>query len=129
MNTCLCVCSVVSNSATPYTVDPLAPQSMKSSRQEYWGGLPFPAPGDLLVPGVELSSLASPTLADRFFTTNAKRLFSSFKQKFINGAHKRACLDILVDISKIIWGLSLKAIVTSKQNTTPNIGIVTVKAM
>ena len=32
----------------PWTVDYQAPQSMGFSRQEYWSGLPFPAPGDLV---------------------------------------------------------------------------------
>ena len=36
------------------------------SRQEDWNGLPFPTPGDLPDPGIELVSLA---LAGRFFTT------------------------------------------------------------
>ena len=27
-------------------------------RQEYWSGLPFPSPGDLLDPGIKLSSPA-----------------------------------------------------------------------
>ena len=26
---------------------------MRFSRQEYWSGLPFPSPGDLLNPGIE----------------------------------------------------------------------------
>ena len=44
----VCVsCSVVSDSATPWTVVCQAPLSMKFSRQEYWSGLPFPSPGDL----------------------------------------------------------------------------------
>ena len=30
-----------------------APLSMEFSRQEYWSGLPFPTPGDLLYPGIE----------------------------------------------------------------------------
>ena len=34
--------------------------------QEYWGGLPFPSPGDLPDPRIEL---ASPALVGRFFTT------------------------------------------------------------
>ena len=42
---------------------------MKFSRQEYWSGLPFPSPEDLLNPGIETESLASPALADVFFTT------------------------------------------------------------
>ena len=41
------------------------------SRQEYWGGLPFPPPGDLPNPGIEPTSLASPALAGGFFTTSA----------------------------------------------------------
>ena len=34
-----------------------ASPSMGFSRQEYWNGLPFPSPGDLLDPGIELGSL------------------------------------------------------------------------
>ena len=39
--------------ATPWTVAYQAPPSMGFSRQEYWGGLPLPSPGDLPDPGVE----------------------------------------------------------------------------
>ena len=35
-----------------------APLSMEFARQEYWNGLPFPSPGDLLDPGTELVSPA-----------------------------------------------------------------------
>jgi len=35
-------------------------------RQEHWRGLPFPSPGDLPDPEIELTS---PALAGRFFTT------------------------------------------------------------
>ena len=35
-----------------------APLSVEFSRQEYWGGLPFPSPGDLLDPGIEAGSPA-----------------------------------------------------------------------
>ena len=45
--------------ATPRTVAYKAPLSMEFSRQEYWGGLPFPSPGDLPDPGIEPRS---PTL-------------------------------------------------------------------
>ena len=37
-------------------------------RQEYWSRLPFPFPGDLPNPGIELMSLMSPALAGGFFT-------------------------------------------------------------
>ena len=43
---------------------------MGFSRQEYWSGLPFPIPGDLLNPGIEPTSLVSPALAGVFFTTS-----------------------------------------------------------
>ena len=36
--------------ATAWTVAHQAPQSVEFSRQEYWSGLPFPSPGDLLNP-------------------------------------------------------------------------------
>ena len=49
---------------TPWTVAFQAPLSMGFLRQEYWGGLPFPSPGDLPDPGIKLTSLA---LAGRFF--------------------------------------------------------------
>ena len=55
----------LSPTATPWTVAYQAPLSMGFSRQEYWCGLPFPPPGDLLGPGFDL---ASPGLAGRFFT-------------------------------------------------------------
>ena len=40
--------------ATPWTTAHQAPPSMGFSRQEYWSGLPFPSPGDLPDPGIEL---------------------------------------------------------------------------
>ena len=48
-----------------------APLSKEFSWQEYWGRLSFPTPGDLLNPGIEPVSLASPASADRLFTTGA----------------------------------------------------------
>ena len=41
---------------TPWTVARQAPLSMGFPRQEYWSGLPFPTPGDLPDPGIELLS-------------------------------------------------------------------------
>ena len=51
--------SVVSDSATPWTVAHEAPLSMEFSWQEYRRGLPFPSPGDLPDPGIKPGS---PTL-------------------------------------------------------------------
>ena len=42
---------------------------MEFVRHGYWSGFPFPPPGDLPDPGIKPVSLVSPTLADRFFTT------------------------------------------------------------
>ena len=36
-----------------WTVACQAPLSVRFSRQEYWSGLPFPSPGDLLDPAIE----------------------------------------------------------------------------
>ena len=58
-------------SVTPWTVAHQAPPSMGLSRQEQWGGLPCPPPGDLPDPGTDPVSLTRPALADGFFTTSA----------------------------------------------------------
>ena len=72
---CVCVCCVcamlshVQLFATPWIVAHQALLSMEFFRQEYWSGLPFPPPGDLLDPGTEPTSRKSPTLAGGFFTS------------------------------------------------------------
>ena len=43
---------------TLWTVACQAPLSMGFSRQEYWSGLPYPAPGDLPDPVIEPESPA-----------------------------------------------------------------------
>ena len=53
------VCSVMSDSVTPWTVVCQDSLSLGFSRQEYWSGLPFPAPEYLPDPGIEPASLAS----------------------------------------------------------------------
>ena len=44
---------------TQWTVACQAPLSLGISKQEYWSGLPFPPPGDLLDPGIEPKFLMS----------------------------------------------------------------------
>ena len=62
---CVCVCVCVCDSfATPCSVMHQDPMPMEFSSQENWSGLPFPIPGDLPHPGIEL---ASPALAGGFF--------------------------------------------------------------
>ena len=64
-------CSVMSNSLQPYGLEParlLCPWGF--SRQEYWSGLSCPPPGDFPNPGSQSSSLMSPALPGKFFTTS-----------------------------------------------------------
>ena len=46
--------------ATSWAVGRQGPLSMGFSRREYWSGLPFPPPGDLLHPGIKPESPAAP---------------------------------------------------------------------
>ena len=50
---------------TPWTLACQAPLTMGFTRQEYWSGLPFLSPGDVLDPGIKH---VSPTLVGGFFT-------------------------------------------------------------
>ena len=56
-------CSVVSDPLEPCQ----APLSMEFSRQQWWSGLPFPPPGDLLDSGIKPTSLVSPAPVGRIF--------------------------------------------------------------
>ena len=47
------ICSVMSDSLQPHGLSCQAPLSMEFSKQEYWSGLPFPSPGDLLDPRIK----------------------------------------------------------------------------
>ena len=54
------VASVISESLQPlWTVACQVPLSMEFSRQEYWSGLPFPTPRDLLDSGINPGSPAN----------------------------------------------------------------------
>ena len=55
-------------------IDPTAcqaPVSIGFSREEYWSGFRLPFPRDLPNPGIKHTSLMSPALAGRLFTTSA----------------------------------------------------------
>ena len=97
------MCSIVSDSVTPWTVGPQAPLSMEFSRQEYWSGLPFLTPRDLPDPRIELASLACPALAGRFLTTSTtweahvkhrskkRKVFQDDISGFLKPKHKSTC--------------------------------------
>ena len=70
LKSCVCVCSLMSDSAAPWTLAHQVPLSMEFSRKEHWNGLPLPTPGDLPNQGIEPKSPMSTPLAGRFFTTN-----------------------------------------------------------
>ena len=59
--------------ATLWIVAYQTPLSLGFSRQEYWVGLPFPTPGNLPNSGIHPTSLVSPVLAGRFFTTSTRQ--------------------------------------------------------
>ena len=66
-------CSVVSDSATPWTTASQVPLSMGFSRQEYWNGLPFPSPKVMISSLIFVSSpcLAPGTWKPSFQTVQA----------------------------------------------------------
>ena len=68
----------------PMTTVHQAPLSMEFSRHKYWSRLPFPIPGDLLKPGMESTSLASPALAGGCLTTGG-----SWELHQSNGHHQK----------------------------------------
>ena len=76
------------------------------SRQEYWSGLPFPSPQDHPDPGIEPSSLASPTLAAGFFTTSV-----TWEASVLTASFLRKCPNDLEIIKRVlrIHPLKIKA--------------------
>ena len=64
----VCVCLVVTDSMTLWTVAHQDLLSMGFPRQEYWSGLPFPLPEDLPQhrDGTQVSCVSC--IAGRFFT-------------------------------------------------------------
>ena len=69
---CACsIISVVSDSVTLWTVAHQASLCLGFSRQEYRSALPFASPWDLPDQRMEPTSLTSPVLAGKIFTTSA----------------------------------------------------------
>ena len=76
---------------TPWTVACQAPLSMGFSMQEHWSGLPFPSPGDLPNPGIELGS---PALQDDSLPTELQ-----VKPKTIDLHNNKICTNTIMACS------------------------------
>ena len=79
-----CVLSPFSHAwlfVTLWTVARQTPLSMGFSRQEYWNGLPFPPPGDLPEPGIELMSPVSSALQADSLQLSHQRSPIQYKSK------------------------------------------------
>ena len=93
---------------TPGTIAHQAPLSMGFPRQEYWSGLLFPPPGDLLDPGI---NPMSPALAGGFFTSEQpeKPLLSYINTlNVINNTkyyrHRNSKMsDLLIKVSALLF--------------------------
>jgi len=77
---------------TPWTGACQALLSMGYPRQEYRSGLPFPTPGDLPYPGVELMSLSASALAGGFFTAATWEALQHWYIRFQFSSVAQSCL-------------------------------------
>ena len=99
--------------ATLWTIGCQVPLSLGFSRQEYWSGLPCVPPGDLPDPGIEPTSLMSPELAGRFFTTSAAWKLPIMLQIKSESSTCLKCFEVLpiafqtmqILICKCLWSL------------------------
>ena len=86
---------------------------MEFSSQEYWSGLPCPPPGDLPEPGIKPTSLMSPALASRLFTTSTtwevpfsailQHKIKRIKKKFLSSSEYQLSLWPNSDPLSHIW--------------------------
>ena len=88
---CMRAFSVMSNSATPWTITHQAPLSLGFFKQDYCSRLPFPTPGDLPDPGIEPTSPVSPVPAGGFFTIVPPGKPHYGKYPGTNRIHRKCC--------------------------------------
>ena len=86
---------------TPWTVAHQSPLSVGFSRQKHWSGLPCPPPVDLPDPGIEPTSLMSPALAGRFFTTS-----TTWEAQLVLKAQTCKVIEILFTFPLCGWNYS-----------------------
>ena len=101
LHACVLSCSVVSDSfmKTPQTIACQVPLSRGFFREEYCSQLPFPSPGDLPDPGIELTSPSSPALAGGFCTTEPLGKPSGYIQVRNNkGLYRTVAVEYISEI-------------------------------
>ena len=105
VGTCMLSCFAhVWFSVTLWIVARQALLSMGCFRQEYWSGLPFPSPGDLLNPRVEPASLISPALAGEFFIT---RVTWEVQPKWEGNPKMRVYMYTYCWFTAVCWKLTI----------------------
>ena len=102
--------------ATPWTVACQAPLSMEFSRQEYWGGLPFPIPEDIPNPGIKPGSpilqadslLSEPPGKPTWGLRGVKIYFILIKSSVLQFNRKES---IFMPILYMVWYLRIEVLV------------------
>ena len=117
--TILCSLSRVQLFATIWTVARQAPLSMGIFRQEYWSGLPFPAPGDLPEPGIKPTALVSPVSAGGFSTTEPSGQPHKIAISSLLGSSPRQCLGRGVCLFRVHFRPSLTLVTSVLQEVQP----------
>ena len=105
LDVCVCVCvhtkslNCVLLFATPQTVVHQAPLSMEFYRQEYYSGLSFPSPGDLLNPGIESGSpvLQADALPSGSFDLIHPNVRTTFFIRYVYIIGQKANLNLLLE--------------------------------
>ena len=104
----VCVCSVMSDSLSPYRLQPPTfhcPWDL--SQQEYWSGLPFPPPADLSNLGIKPASPEFPALqVDSLLWATREALFDSdaaiFSDWNFSGVSSSVCIILHYITKKIL---------------------------
>ena len=83
---------------------------MEFSRQEYWGGLPFPSPGELSDPGIkprsptlQADSLPSEPPGKPDFFLNGRHFISELNVLFLSYSWTWIGSSSTINFSKLIW--------------------------
>ena len=97
---------------------------MGFSRQEYWSGLPFPSPGELLDPGIEpgspalqTDSLPSEPLGEPIEATR-KANYSNQEKKTKQNTEKRTIKNHFLPINYFHWSADFHSVCHCRPSET-----------